>query len=278
MLSSDSHIGQPLLEVFSICINKIHEGALIYGSLTVDHGPGIITLWTRSKENPLGICSGESILLEDLGRWISADDPLYIDLDIQCVRIADPADDEQGESPTIIAKEHIIFNPLYFDTEWGKVTRQLDGEHGSATLSYMTLPDALYAKIEVILLEVIGRDDNDDSNVSSDARLLCGTITANNGHGESELFRKVKSSSQYVTVHSNSSIPLSRAVVAAPCGGTLRVEAYLQVYVDRDVTPDGMVIEGVVEFGDAYYKKSETKIIEVCGGGRIAVKVVWMCS
>lgn len=155
------------------------------------------------------------------------------------------------------------------------MTRRFDGEDGSATLSYITLPDALYVKIEVILLE---GDDSNDSRISSDARLLCGTITANNGARGKRAFRKVKSSIQFVTVRPNSSIPVSRAAVATPWGGTLRVAAHRQFYADRNLTPDGMLTKGVVELEDAFYKKSETKTVEGRGGGRVAVKVVWMCS
>lgn len=127
-----------------------------------------------------------------------------------------------------------------------------------------------------------GRDNDNDSElkdrgVSSRVRRLCGGITTDNGNGECELFRKVRSMGKYVDVHSNGCIPLSRAVVAAPFGGILRVEALLHEYDDDGQVATFPTAEGVVGFSEPSSEKEETKVIEGChGGGGVAVKLLWM--
>lgn len=267
------HRRRPLLEVFNVSVDKLadgHPSSLIYGNITVRDSLGFETLWTHPKENPVSICSGEDILLEGPSRRLSAADPLYIDLDIRYVPIAIVNSTDAPTESASIAKECVIFNPFSaWGVEYGKVIRRFDGEHGTVTLDYMTLRDGLSARIQIVLL-----NDRDNEDLSSNVR-LCGSITTDNEHGKSELFRKVKSSGQCVTVSSNSSIPLSRAVVAAPWGGTLRIKALLQNYDGDLASPGEAVVQGVVAFEEASYMKSEMKIIEGYDGWRLALSVLW---
>jgi hypothetical protein len=138
--------------------------------------------------------------------------------------------------------------------------REVTGNSGSVTVSYMAITNGLYAQITVIL---INGDDEDTANVY-------GEITVNNGSGQSELFRKA--SNQHVDIKLQHSIPLSRNVVAVPTKDTLLVNAHLW---DHDlVSNDDEIAWGFVQI-QPLYKKSESKYI-TGAYGKIEVRVTWM--
>lgn len=154
---------QALLEVLSVRVDTLqggHNDRLdelglnvnidIHGSVIVCDASAPVTLWKRSKENPLRIYPGENsnILFEGPSRHVTASNPLHIGLDIQCCYCM------EGElSSKSLTKECIIFDPFVnnwrSDVRYDKVTRRFgkeeeEEEEGAVvvTLEYMLFRDA----------------------------------------------------------------------------------------------------------------------------------------
>ncbi|KAL6691200.1 ribosome-inactivating protein [Trichoderma pleuroticola] len=202
--------GRPLLEIYYVRINYINgeDPGDLYGTVTVTDGAGTHSIWERDHHSSVEISPGEDIRLEGPRGPLSAADEFYIHLDLW------DYDSVSADDP--IAQGTIAFNPLDYFTEYDVFQNILvSGTSGSVMLAYEAITDGLCAKIAVILIR---GDDEDPADVY-------GNITANNSPRKSELFRK--SSSEYVEVRPQHEIPLSRAIVAVPTTGTLRVDAHL---------------------------------------------------
>lgn len=113
--------------------------------------------------------------------------------------------------------------------------------------------------VEVVL---INGDEEDAADVY-------GSISGNNGYGDSEFFRtKVE---ENIPVHPGADIPLLRNAIAVPMDGSLNVKALL--YDHDTVSADDEIANGTVTFTPKILQ-SETK--EITGEyGKIAVGVTW---
>ncbi|KAF5387323.1 hypothetical protein D9757_005739 [Collybiopsis confluens] len=243
-------IGQPLLEVFHVRLSSIDgEDAVgkLYGSITVTDGAGTLDLWNRDESNPLDIKSGEDLLLEGPFRPVYAADEFQIDLELR---------NHVSQADELFVKGTISFNPFDYYTTYDDIhDHQISGDHGSVTVNYVPIRDALYAQISILPVNGDG----------GDVAYVYGMITADNGHGQSELFRKANN--QHITMEPQQSIPLSRTVVAAPSDGSLVVTANL-------LSSDNEIAQGSVEF-QPEYKKSESKYI-AGGHGKVEVQISWL--
>ncbi|CAG9989175.1 unnamed protein product [Clonostachys byssicola] len=244
--------GQPLLEIFYVRINSF-DGEVpgqLYGAITVTDSARTHGIWEHKQDKYVEIYPGDNVLLEGPDGPLSAADEFYIQLHLR-----DYDDDS-------IAEDTVVFNPLDSLTEYDVFrNREVAGNNGSVTVGYVAITDGLYAQITVILI------DGDGNNPAK----VYGEITAKNGYGQSELFRK-SNSSQHVDVKPQHEIPLSRTVIAVPTTGTLRVDANLW---EHDATSgDDEIAFGSVEF-QPLYKMSEKKTITgECG--EVEVRVSWM--
>ncbi|PYI25433.1 ribosome-inactivating protein [Aspergillus indologenus CBS 114.80] len=248
--------GQPLLEIFYVRINSIDGEApgQLYGDIIVTDSARTHCIWKREQRKYVEIYPRDSILLEGPSGPLSAADEFYIELDLW--------DYDSLSRDDSIAKGTIAFNPRGSFAEYDAVRNcEVTGKYGSVMVSYVAITDGLYAQITVVLIDGDGESPAD----------VYGEITANNGHGQSELFRKTNSS-EHVDVKPQHDIPLSRTVVAVPTTGTLRVHANLW---DHDViSGDDEIAYGSVEF-QPLYKRSEKKAITgECG--KVEVRVTWM--
>lgn len=247
--------GQQLLEIFYVRVNNIddEDPGQLYGSVIVTDSIGVENIWSRGHHSYVNTKPGQDILLEGPSRALSSSDEFYINIDLWDYDTLSPDDS--------IAQGRIIFNPSDYFTEHDVVKiRDVHGHYGSVTISYMVMTDGLYASIEVIL---INGDNEDPANVF-------GEIVVNNGHGQSELFRKA--SNEYVDVSPLSPIPLSRSVVAVPTTDKLLVNAELWDY--DTISANDEIARGSVEFTPRY-KQSES--LEISGAyGKVEVRVTWM--
>lgn len=246
--------GQPLLEIFYVRIRSIDGEApgQLYGSVTVTDSARTRSIWARDQDSHVDVYEGDNILLQGPSGPLSAADEFYIGLNLWGY---DPL------SPDCIARGTIAFNPRNSSAEYDVFNNcVVSGKDGSVAVGYVAITDGLYAQITVILTDGDGKNTAD----------VYGDITAKNGHGKSELFRKTNK--QYVGVKPKHEIPLSRAVIAVPTTGTLHVDANLW---DHDANSgDDEIAFGSVEFRPLY-KRSEKKAI-TGERGTVEVRVSWM--
>lgn len=247
--------GQPLLEIFYVRINSIdgEDPGNLYGDIRVIDSVNTASLWSRGQHESVEIKPGEDVLLEGPTRALSAADELGIELDLWDYDSLSPDDP--------IAQGTIQFVPFDYYTQYDVVNyTQVDGTYGSATVSYMAISDGLYAQIAIVL---INGDNEDPANVY-------GNVTANNGHGQSQLFLRDKNT--YIDVAPNNPIPLVRTIVAVSTRDALLVNAKLWDY--DSLSPDDEIANGSAEF-QPLYKKSESK--RITGAyGEVEVQVTWM--
>ncbi|KLU92136.1 hypothetical protein MAPG_11083 [Magnaporthiopsis poae ATCC 64411] len=247
--------GQPLLEIFYVRINSIdgESPGQLYGTITVTDSARTRRIWGREQHDYVEIYPGDNILLEGPDGPLSAADEFYIQLDLWDYDSLSPDDS--------IAKGTIAFNPRDSFAEYDAVkNHEVTGKDGSAAVGYVAITDGLYAQITVVLIDGDGEDPAD----------VYGEITAKNGHGESELFRKANK--QHVDVKPQHEIPLSRTVVAVPTTGTLLVHANLWDY--DTISGDDEIAFGSVEFQPLYRKSEKKTITGECG--EVEVRVTWM--
>ncbi|KAF5387290.1 hypothetical protein D9757_005806 [Collybiopsis confluens] len=236
--------GQPLLEVFHVRVNKIDgQDPGFYGTIDIADSAGTEVLWKRDKSNAIDIQPGEDFLLEGPSRAMYAADEFSINVEL-------------SNSPNdVFAKHTISFNPFDYYTEYDVVhNHEVSGDHGSVSVNYMAIGDAFIGQIKVI---VTGDNENPAS--------VHGNITASNGHGQSELFRRANN--QSANVEPQHPIPLLRTAVAVPSSSALVVDASLWESSDNEIA------RGSVEF-QPEYKKSESKYI-TGARGKIEVQVSW---
>lgn len=255
--SSSIPSGQPLLEIYNVRVNKFdsryRDSAQLYGSITVDDGAGSEPIWKRDSANSLTISPEKDIPLEGPSRPLYAADAFYINVDLW---VHFSPDD-------ILAQHTIAFNPFDYYIPYDVVTSfKTTGKNGEVLVRYVAISDALYAKIQVILM---GGDREDPADVYGD-------ITANNGFEGgrpiSTLFSKP--SGEPVKVSPTQPITLSKSVVAVPTDKTLIINAKLW---DHDtIGSDKEIASGSVEF-QPLYKQSQYKFI---AGGMVRVMVTWM--
>ncbi|KAL2163818.1 hypothetical protein VTH06DRAFT_5877 [Thermothelomyces fergusii] len=239
--------GQPLLEIFSVRVKSVggKDPGNLHGAITVTDCAGDQDIWKRDQGHPVSIRPGENLLLEGPRRALLAADALSINVSLN-PRSGDDA----------AAKDAIDFDPFDYFTAYDAINdRDITVNGVSLTVSYIALADALYAQIDVVLVDGHGK------NPAS----VYGTITTYNTRGQSELFRR--QSGEPVSVRPQSSIPLSRTVVAVPTRGVLRLDAHLWDHNDE-------IAAGSVEF-QPQYKKSQKN--DISGKyGKVEVKVSWM--
>ncbi|KAM0246380.1 hypothetical protein ACHAQJ_010251 [Trichoderma viride] len=247
--------GQPLLEILYVRINSIdgESPGQLYGTVTVTDSARMHSIWERKQHDRIEIYEKDNILLEGPSRPLSAADEFYIQLDLWDYDSLSPDDS--------IAKGTIVFNPRNSLAKYDVVKiHEVTGDYGSATVGYVAITDGLYAQISVVMIDGDGENPAD----------VYGELTVNNGHGQSDLFRKT--SSQHVDVRPQQEIPLLRTVVAVPTTGTLHVHANLW---DHDaVSSDDEIAFGIVEF-QPLYRQSQRKAI-TGEYGKVEVRVTWM--
>ncbi|KAF5338540.1 hypothetical protein D9757_015426 [Collybiopsis confluens] len=228
--------GQPLLEIFSVTVNNIdgENPGDLYGTITVTDSAGTENIWGPSRP-------------------LYAADEFYIDVDL--------FDYDSVSSNESIAKGTISFNAYdYYATSDVLHHDQVSGDHGSVSVSYMAITDALYAQISVILI-------NGDNENPAD---VYGRITGNNGFATFALFGKA--SNESVSVKPQDPIPLSRAIVAVPTDQKLEINVLLW---DHDSTnPDDEIANGFANFSPLYKQSASDTIKGVYGS--IQVRVSWM--
>ncbi|KAF5378695.1 hypothetical protein D9757_010788 [Collybiopsis confluens] len=247
--------GQPLLEIFSVTVNNIdgENPGDLYGTITVTDSAGTENIWVRTQQNHISIKPGDTIPLEGPSRPLYAADEFYIDVDL--------FDYDSVSSNESIAKGTISFNAYdYYATSDVLHHDQVSGDHGSVSVSYMAITDALYAQISVILI-------NGDNENPAD---VYGRITGNNGFATFALFGKA--SNESVSVKPQDPIPLSRAIVAVPTDQKLEINVLLW---DHDSTnPDDEIANGFANFSPLYKQSASDTIKGVYGS--IQVRVSWM--
>ncbi|KAL2151696.1 hypothetical protein VTH82DRAFT_6794 [Thermothelomyces myriococcoides] len=243
--------GQPLLEIFYIWIRAINiemRGKL-YGTITVTDSAGTEVIWERDHRHYIHIQAGEDILLEGPSRALSAADEFYINIDLN-----------DDYSNATVAKETIIFDPFDYYTKSDVVnSHDTTSGNGSATICYMAIADGLHATICIVLTDV---DDKHHADVY-------GGIIVDNGHAQSQLFRRARDDS--VHVKRQHQIPLSKALAAVPTHGALLVNARL-IYRSPDDWDDELA-SGQAEFQPRYNKSEKKFISGACG--KIEIHVSW---
>lgn len=186
--------GRILLEVFWVRIERIdgENPGDLYGTIKAFDGLGSLDLYNRDRSNYESIRPGEHAILTGPSRSVLATDGFTLDLQLWD-KDSDPSPDDN------IVNEKISWNAFDLGNKYNEtITRRVDGEYGWATVHYIVLNNAAQALVEVIL---INGDGEDPANVY-------GTITANNGFGEIDLFRK--DSSNYIGMcFKNCLFPLS---------------------------------------------------------------------
>ncbi|TFL04416.1 hypothetical protein BDV98DRAFT_601887 [Pterulicium gracile] len=176
--------GSRLFEILSVRIEHINKPdsflsseskVALYGTINARDDDGVEPIWTRSRQNPLLIRAGNTILLEGLSRPLYSQDRCNIELDLL---VANGAEEE-----LTFVNGFTLFDPRHGD-KYGVAKRLFSGDLGSVQACYATFADALYASITIFPLD----GDDDDSAVATN---VYGTISATTRRGTSELFRQV---------------------------------------------------------------------------------------
>jgi hypothetical protein len=225
--------GRRLVEVFSVRIDNIDKEGPdeLYGTIKAIDGLGTQDLFNRiSSDN----CSsdyqsvnpGEDVELTGSRRPISSADAFLIKLSLY---------DHDDLSPdNEISKGQISWNPYNSTNEFNKLRKhQISGKHGAATINYIVLNDASDASIQFVL---ISGDGENPANVY-------GFITAFNGFGDSQLFKR--SSDKYVNVYPDGAIPLLRTSMAVPRTKELVIHADLKDH-DYEIVKGPVIFEPLI--------------------------------
>ncbi|CAL5394829.1 unnamed protein product [Camellia sinensis] len=247
LIKDMGHIGRPMVEVFSVRINRI-DGEKLYGTITVTDGLSTQSIYNRSRDHYESISPGETALLTGPARSISASDSFTIDVALKDKDKLSPDDDVSSEQiPWNVYDSNKYNEPLYDD---------VPGKNGSVTVNYVVLRKALEATVEVTLVN--GGGEN--------SLPVYGLLTARNGNfmNESVLFRK--KSDEHVDVRPEQPIPLSRSVVAVPSNSSLIVWAGLMDH-------NGEIAKGTAEFPAQHSGTAQKNIFGQ--HGEIRVKVTW---
>ncbi|CAL5391801.1 unnamed protein product [Camellia sinensis] len=247
LIKDMGHIGRPMVEVFSVRINRI-DGEKLYGTITVTDGLSTQFIYNRSRDHYESISPGETALLTGPARSISASDSFTIDVALKDKDKLSPDDDVSSEQiPWNVYDSNKYNEPLYDD---------VPGKNGSVTVNYVVLRKALEATVEVTLVNRGGEN----------SLPVYGLLTARNGNfmNESVLFRK--KSDEHVDVRPEQPIPLSRSVVAVPSNSSLIVWAGLMDH-------NGEIAKGTAEFPAQLSGTAQKNIFGQ--DGEIRVKVTW---
>ena len=174
--------GRTLLEVFWVRIENIDDEnpGDLYGTIKAFDGLGSQDLYNRSRDNYESTRPGEFATLTGPSRSVLATDGFTLDLQLW--------DQDSDASPDDnIVNEKISWNPFDLGNKYDEtIAQRVDGTYGWATVQFIVLNNAAQALVEVIL---VNGDGENPANVY-------GSITASNGFGEINLFRK--DSSNYV--------------------------------------------------------------------------------
>ncbi|KAI5866804.1 ribosome-inactivating protein [Durotheca rogersii] len=246
--------GRALVEVFWVCINESdgEDPAILYGTIKAADGPSTQHLYNRDRDNTEHVPLRGHALLTGPREVISAADNFTIDVALW--------NRNTWLSDHEIAAGSIFFNVYDPKNQYDQaITHKASTEYGSATLSYVVLSNAAQALVTIVLVDGDGEDPAD----------VYGTITADNGYGEIELFRKAKS--EYVEVGQGQNIPLLRTALAVPMSGSLRIKALL--YDHDPISPDDEIANGdaaleplILQSGVGHIKGQY---------GKIEVRVEW---
>ena len=168
--------GRTLLEVFWVRIERIDDEnpGDLYGTIKAFDGLGSLDLYNRDRSNYESIRPGQNATLTGPSRSVLATDGFTLDLQLW--------DKDSDASPDDnVVNEKISWNPFDLGNKYDEtISQRVDGTYGWATVHYIVLNNAAQALVEVIL---VNGDGEDPANVY-------GTITANNGFGEIDLFRR----------------------------------------------------------------------------------------
>ncbi|KAL2944876.1 Protein synthesis inhibitor II [Bienertia sinuspersici] len=210
--------GSSILQVFSVCVNKI--AGEVYGKIEVTDEFGTCLLYNRSRNDYEYIQKSDILTITGPNRGLSAKS-FKVSVSLMKRAQNPPADDN-------------IINGSF---EWkvGDINQYLDkrvhntvkGKNGcSATVYYTPFRDAVLATVEVVPLSGGGNKDVVE---------LYGTVIARYGNYEyrddaaklyyrTVLFKKPSKVNNVKVKHGNS-IPLSRSVVAVPTRDSLVIDA-----------------------------------------------------
>lgn len=248
--------GRVLLEVFSVCIKRIdgEDPGDLYGTIHAFDGMGYLDLYNRDRSSCESIRPGENATLTGPSRSVLATDGFTLDLKLSDKDIFPFSDDN-------IVNEKIFWNAFDLGNKYNEpIHGQVKGEYGSATVNYIVLNNAAQALVEVIL---INGDDEDPA-------VVYGTITANNGFGEIDLFR-MDSANGIASVRPNAAIPLLRSTMAVPLNQEFVIEASLYDY--DPVSPKDEIANGSAQFNVDILKSAQSSIRGKYG--EISVRVSW---
>ncbi|KAI1175630.1 ribosome-inactivating protein [Nemania sp. FL0916] len=242
---SDRRKGRTLVEIFWLRIDSANTQ--LYGTVTAYDATGIQTIFKRDQNRAEKVDPGKYATITGPRRCIGAADPFELRFDL-----FGPHSVSQGS----IAWNTYDSGKLYDQA----ITTQVPGAQGAATLQYVVMGFAAQAKIDVVL---VNGDDENPANIY-------GEITANNGHGTIDLFRRFPRA-RYVNIYPGDDVPLLRSIVAAPMDGSLKIHADL---IDHDSdSKDDEVANGTAKFTPKIGSR-EAKTIKG-KHGEIRVTVQW---
>ncbi|KAI1322558.1 ribosome-inactivating protein [Xylariaceae sp. FL0255] len=251
--------GRALVEVFWLRIDNIdnENPGDLFGNATAFDGIGNQAIILRDRGNYESVTPGKYATMRALGRSIGAADPFEIRFDLK------DRDDDLIGSDDDISQGSLWWNTYDASKLYDQTTSyQVRGAYGAATLNYVVLSSAAQANIEIILRDGDGENPAD----------IYGEITANNGHGVIDLFRKQPRSS-YIKLRPGDRVPLLRSIMAVPMSGELMIEAQL---TDYDLVPldrDDEVANNTAVF-KPQFQQSAAKPIKGQNGW-IEVRVEW---
>jgi hypothetical protein len=241
-------VGRPLVEVFWVRLFKIDKEVPgeLYGTIEAIDGLGTQHLFNRGSSDYQSVYPGQDVELKGPDRPISAADNFLIDLSLKDYD-PEPWDDE-------IIKDQFSWNAYDPFNEFDKVLFvPIKGKYGVGEIKYIVLSDASEALIEVL--------------ISGDGNKVSGSITASNGFGEIQLFKKSHDDKQRVEVKSGGAITLLRKSMAVPLNKELFIHADLKDH-DHEIAKGSEVFEPQINHA------TPTKYIKG-KHGKIEVKIHW---
>ncbi|KAI0389086.1 ribosome-inactivating protein [Xylariaceae sp. FL0594] len=248
--------GCALLEVFWVRIDRIDGKSTgsLYGTIKAIAALGTLELFNRPKSDAESFSPGGYVPLTGPSRCIPAADNLEIKLDLWDKR-ASPSTDQVITHQTL---PWMTADARYPSDK--TITQPVVGKAGSGVVHYMVSSNAGQALIEVIL---VSGDGKSTANIY-------GSITANNGFGDSELFNR--DAKDNIAVKPKDPIPLRRIAVAVPLSKKLEIKAKL-FEQHADPKPDGETANSSVSFSVDIMKSAQQSIRGK--KGEIRVKVSW---
>lgn len=261
--------GQAMVEIFSVRITSIGEkdnNGKLYGSIELVDGLGPIQLYNLKAGDSEPIGANDIVTLQGPYRAISASQVFMVSIDLKSKGSFFSSDDQvsMGSFTWDLCE---LTNNEYYDK---RLTYDVNGKNGSATVYYTPFSDAVQARVEVLPVDGDGEDPAD----------VYGSLVARYNNYDyltdeqkkyyrTTLFKKT--SEQHIDVKPGKLIPLSRSVVVVPTTSSLVIEADL--WDHNTFVSDDEIAKGVVEFPPQLEGKS-TKDIQG-KFGLVRVTVAW---